>query len=131
MTDEINLEYHERWNGDGSSDRDFYELKKLRLEAHMNITENNISEDMNITENNICEDFSKPLLSEDYVDRINVVLILGKARVNNLLKNGSLMDLIKLEVKEIVNKRLEEFYKFIDENIEQDSISQEKVIIIL
>lgn len=120
MTDEINLEYHERWNGDGSSDRDFYELKKLRLEAHMNITENNIS-----------EDFSKPLLSSDYFDRINVVLILGKTRVNDLLKNDSLMDLIKLEVKETVNTRLEEFYKSIDENIEQDSISQERVIIIL
>lgn len=107
-----------RWNGDGSSDKDFYELKKLRLEARINCIENNLS-----------EEYSEPLLYPEYVDSIKIVLILGENQVNELFKNTPLMDLIKLDVKELVNKRLEECYKFTDKNSEQDYISYKKVII--
>lgn len=108
------------WHSNGSSDRDFYELKKLRLEARMNITENNI-----------CEDYSDPLLSSDYVDSIKIVLVLSRARVNELIKNEPLMDSIKLDVKELVNKRLEECYNCIDDNLEHNNIFHKKVIIII
>lgn len=113
--DQTNLEYH-RCNGDGSSDRDFCELKKLRLEARMNITEYNI-----------CEDYSDPLVSCDYIDSIKIVLALGQTRVNELIKNGPLMDLIKFDVKELVNKRLEECYRFTSDHFKQDEILHEKV----
>ncbi|XP_003241437.1 uncharacterized protein LOC100575782 [Acyrthosiphon pisum] len=99
---------------DLSSDRDFYELKKLRLEARLNINDNSV-----------CENLSEPLLSSDYVDSLKIVLILGEDRVNELFKNTSLMDLIKLDVKELVNKRLEECYRFIDESVEQDNCLHE------
>lgn len=117
--DQTNLECH-LWGGDGSLDRDFYELKKLRLEARMNITENNI-----------CEDYSDSLLSSDYVDSIKIVLVIDQTRVNELIKNDPLMDSIKSDVKELVNKRLEEFYSFTDDNFEQDNILHKKVVIII
>lgn len=101
-------------------DRDFYELKKLRLEARMNISDNNI-----------CEENTETLLSSDYVDSVKIILILGQTRVNELFKNVPLLDLIKLDVKEVVNKRLEECYRFIDENVEEDNILLEKVVTIM
>ncbi|XP_026823514.1 uncharacterized protein LOC113561355 isoform X2 [Rhopalosiphum maidis] len=99
------------------SDKDFYELKKLRLEARMNIDDNNI-----------CENLSEPLLSSDFVDSIKIVLVLGQTRVNELFKNASLMDLVKFEIKDLVNRKLEEYYRFmdgIDESVEQDNCSHE------
>jgi len=107
-----------RCNADISSDRDFYELKKLRLEARMNINDNNV-----------CENLSEPLLSSDYVDSLKIVLILGQDRVNELFKNTSLLDLIKFDIKELVNKRLEECYRFMDESVEQDNFLHEMVLI--
>jgi len=86
---------------------------------------------MNITENNICEDYSDSLLSSDYVDSIKIVLVIDQTRVNELIKNGPLMDSIKSDVKELVNKRLEEFYSFTDDNFEQDNILHKKVVIII
>lgn len=106
-------------NTDLSSDRDFYELKKLRLEARMIINDNNV-----------CENLSEPLLSSDYVDSLKIVLILGEDRVNELFKNTSLMNLIKLDVKELVNKRLEECYRFIDESVEQEDNCLHEMVLI-
>ncbi|XP_025423494.1 uncharacterized protein LOC112692893 isoform X2 [Sipha flava] len=100
-------------NYDVKLDKDFYELKKLRLEARMNINENNI-----------CEDHSET--SSDYVNSLNIILILGQTQINELFKNDTLLDLIKFDVKEVVNKRLEEFFNFIDENVEEDNILLEK-----
>lgn len=116
-TDQTNSDCYQ-YNGDLNSDRDFNELKKLRLEACMNINSNNVSDNL-----------SEPLLSSDYVNSINIVLILGPTRVDDLLMNTSLMDLIKLDVKETVNKRLKECYKVIDETVEQDNILHEMVFI--
>ncbi|XP_025200308.1 uncharacterized protein LOC112598149 isoform X2 [Melanaphis sacchari] len=104
-------------NGDLSSDKDFYELKKLRLEARLNIDDNNV-----------CENLSEPLLSPDFADSIKIVLILGQTRVNELFKNTSLMDLIKFEIKDLVNRRLEDYYRFtdgMDESVEQNNCSHE------
>lgn len=108
-------------NADISLDRDFYELKKLRLEARMNINDNNV-----------CENLSEPLLSSEYVDSLKIVLILGQDRVNELFKNTSLLDLIKFDIKELVNKRLDEYYRFMDESIvsiEQGNCLHEMVFI--
>jgi len=110
--DQTNLECH-LWHGNESLDRDFYELNKLRLEARMNITENNI-----------CEEYS------DYVDSIKIVIVLGETRVNELIRNGPLMDSIKLEVKKLVNKKLKECYNISGDSFEQD-ILQKKVIIVI
>lgn len=116
-TNQFNLELKPH-NYDVNWDRDFYELKKLRIEARMNINDNNI-----------CEDHSETL-SSDYVDSLNIILILGQTRVNELFKNVTLLDLIKFDVKEVVNKRLEEFFNFIDVNVDEDNILLEKVVII-
>lgn len=118
--DQTNLDGYQ-CNDNLSSDKDFYELKKLRLEARMNIDDNNI-----------CENLSEPLLSSDLADSIKIVLILGQTRVNELFKNASLMDLIQFEIKDLVNKRLEEYYSFLDgmdESVEQDNCLHEKVLI--
>lgn len=114
---QTNSECHEL-NGDINTDRDFYELKKLRLEARMNINENNV-----------CENYSEPFFSSEYVKKIKIELILGQAQVNELFKNASLMDLIKYDIKELVNKRFEECYRVIDEDVEQDILA-EKVLIL-
>ncbi|KAL5233690.1 hypothetical protein ACI65C_001100 [Semiaphis heraclei] len=111
--DQSNLDCY-RCNADISSDRDFYELKKLRLEARMNINDDNV-----------CENLSEPLLSSEYVDSLKIVLILGQDRVNELFKNTPLLDLIKFDIKELVNRRLEEYYRFMDESIEQDNYLHE------
>lgn len=110
-----NIECH-RLNGDINSDKDFYELKKLRLEARMNIIDNNV-----------CGNYSEPLLSSDYVEKIKIELILGKAQVDELFQNTSLMNLIKLDIKELVNKRFEECYRFVEEDPDQYDILQLKV----
>lgn len=115
--DQSNLDCY-RCNADISSDRDFYELKKLRLEARMNINDDNV-----------CENLSEPLLSSEYVDSLKIVLILGQDRVNELFKNTPLLDLIKFDIKELVNRRLEEYYRFMDESIEQDNYLHEMVLI--
>jgi len=116
--DQTNLECH-RWSGDGSSDKDFYELKKLRLEAQKNISENNIN------------DYSEPLLSDDLVDSLKIVLTLGDIpHVDELFKNTTLIDLLKFDVKELINKRLEDNYRFNDKNVKQDFTLQKKVVII-
>lgn len=115
-TYQTNSECH-RLNGDISSDKDFYELKKLRLEARMNISDNNV-----------CGNYSEPLLSSNYVEKIKIELILGKTQVNELFQNTSLMDLIKLDIKELVNKRFEECYRFVEEDHEQYDILHLKVV---
>jgi len=108
-----------RFNGDISSDKDFYELKRLRLEACININDTNA-----------CENVSEPLLSSDFVDSIKIVLILGQTQGNELFKNASLMDLIKFDVKELVNRRLQEWYRLTtDEHVEQDNCLHETVLI--
>ncbi|XP_027845142.2 uncharacterized protein LOC114125612 [Aphis gossypii] len=116
--DQTNLDGYQ-CNDNLSSDKDFYELKKLRLEARMNIDDNNV-----------CENLSEPLLSSDLVNSIKIVLILGQTRVNELFKNVPLMDLIKFEIKDLVNKRLEDHYSFVDgmdESVEQDNCLHEKI----
>lgn len=115
-TCQTNLEC-DQLNGDISFDKDFYELKKLRLEARMNISDNNI-----------CANYSEPLLSSNYVEKIKIELILGQTQVNELFQNTSLMNLIKLDIKELVNKRFEECYRFVNEDPEQDNILHLKVI---
>lgn len=117
-TEQTNSECH-HLIVDGSSDKDVYELKKLREEAYMNIIENNI-----------CENYSSPILSSDYVDGLKVVLKLEKTQLDELFKNAYLIDLIKFDVKELVNKRLEEFYRSADENMESDNFLLKKVVII-
>ncbi|CAH1736601.1 unnamed protein product [Aphis gossypii] len=116
--DQTNLDGYQ-CNDNLSSDKDFYELKKLRLEARMNIDDNNV-----------CENLSEPLLSSDLGNSIKFVLILGQTRVNELYKNASLMDLIKFEIKDLVNKRLEDHYSFVDrmdESVKQDTCLHEKI----
>lgn len=107
-------------NNDESPDKDFYELKKLRLEARMNCIENNIY-----------EEHLESLLSTDNTDSIKISLILGRTRVNELFKNVPLLDLIKFDVKELVNKRLEECYRFTDESFVEDNFVHETVVIIV
>lgn len=106
----------QRLNGDGSPDKDVYELKKLRLEAQHNISENNIIDDS-------CE----PLLPCDYGDGFKIVIQLGNTSLEDkLFKNTPLLDLIKFDVKELINQRLEEYYSFKDSDLEKD-ISPKKV----
>jgi len=101
---------------DGSSDKDVYELKKLRLEAQHNISENNIIDDS-------CE----PLLPCNYGDGFKIVIQLGNTSLGDkLFKNMPLLDLIKFDVKELINQRLEEYYSFKDSDLEKD-ISPKKV----
>lgn len=107
---------HHGYNVDVSLDRDFHELTKLKQEAHMNIIENNI-----------CEDYSELLWSSDYVDSIKFVLKLEQGQVNELFKNVQLMDLITFDIKELVNKRLEEYYLVLNKNDEPDNILYSKV----
>lgn len=115
-TYQTNSECH-RLNGDISCDKDFYELKKLRLEARMNINDNDI-----------CGNYSKSLLSSNHVEKIKIELILGKTQVNELFQNTSLMTLIKLDIKELVNKRFEECYRFVEDDPEQYDILHLKVV---
>lgn len=118
-TDQINSECH-RLTVNENPDKDIYELEKLREEAYMNIVENNIH-----------EDYSKPILSSDYVDGLKVVLKLEKTQLDELFKNAYLIDLIKFDVKELVNKRLEEFYRSADENVEPANFLLKKVVIMI
>lgn len=102
---------------DGSSDKDFCELNNLKREARMNIIENNI-----------CEDYTDPLLASDYVDSIKFILKLEQVQVNEIFNNDQLMDIIKFDIKEIVNKRFDDYYRLTKENDEQDKIFYRKVI---
>lgn len=102
----INNTIHHLYNVDVSLDRDFYELNKLKQEAHKNIIENNI-----------CEDYSDLMCSSDYVDSIKFIIKLEQGQVNELFKNIQLMDLITFDIKELVNKRLEEYYLFLNAKV--------------
>lgn len=107
---QTNLENQQR-NGNHFSDRDFDELKKLRLEAQNNIAENNK-----------IEDYFEPLLSCDYAESFKIVITLGNAFQNNkLFENSFFLNLIKYDIKELINIRLEECYKFKNKDLEQDN----------
>lgn len=108
-----------RLNGDKSSDKDYSELIKLRQEASMNIIENKTGGDY---------EFPEPLLHSDYVNQIQIVLTLGQIRADDLLKNNYLIDLIKYDVKDLVHKRLLEFYSPTTEIDEYSAILQEQVV---
>lgn len=118
-TNQLKLE-SQQYNGDINVDKDYYELKKLRLEARMNMNDNNT-----------CQDNFETLFSSDYLDSIKINVILGQTRVNELFKNVTLLELIKFDVKEVVNKRLEECYRFRYENVEEDNNLLAKVVTVL
>lgn len=105
---QMNLE-NRRSNGDGISDKDFDELMKLRLEAQNNIAENDK-----------IEDHSEPLLSCDYADYFKILITLENTfQSNELFENCSFINLIKCDIIEVINIRLEECYKFKNEDLEQ------------
>lgn len=107
---QMNLENQQR-NSDDFSDRDFDELNQLRLEAKNNIAENNKM-----------EDYSEPLLSCDYVDDYKIVITLRNTFQNNkLFENSFFLNLIKYDIKELINIRLEECNKFKNKDLEQDN----------
>ncbi|XP_050437345.1 uncharacterized protein LOC126843689 isoform X2 [Adelges cooleyi] len=98
------------WNDEERLDRDFYELKKLRLEACMNRVSYDTSPDCSVS-----------LLP---ADRITFILVLGKSIVNELFKNNGVLDLIKCDVKDIVTKRLEDYFSYND-----NALTEEKDIV--
>lgn len=107
---QTNLENQQR-NSDDFSDRDFDELKQLRLEAQNNIAENNK-----------IEDYFEPLLSCDYTEGFKIVITLGNTFQNNkLFENSFFLNLIKYDIKNVINTRLEECYKFKNKDLEQDN----------
>lgn len=110
-----------RSNGDKSSDKDFSELIKIRQEASLNIIENKTGGDY---------EFPEPLLHSNYVNQIQIVLTLGQIRADDLLKNNYLIDLIKYDVKDLVHRRLLEFYSSATEIDEYGAILQEQVVVI-
>jgi len=102
----------QRHNGGGSSDKDVYELKKPRLEAQHNISKNNT-----------IDDSYEPLLPCDYGDSFTIGIELGNMSLGDeLFKNMPLLDLIKFDVKELINQRLEEYYLFKDSDLEKDTL---------
>lgn len=105
------------WSGAECSDRDYYELKELRLEAQKNINENNINK------NN-----SEVILPCDFEDNIKIVLMLkNTSRDDKLFNNSTLLDLLKFDIKELVNKKIEEYCTSKDDSVEQDNSLSKKV----
>lgn len=119
-TDKTKAKCH-HWNGVESSDKDYSELIKLRQEASMNIIENQTSRDY---------EYSESLLYSDYVNQIKIILSLEQIQADELFKNTYLIDLITYDVKELVQKRLQEFYNSATETEKYGAILHEQVVII-
>ncbi|VVC28202.1 Hypothetical protein CINCED_3A005812 [Cinara cedri] len=107
-----------RWKSDKSLDKDYSELIQLRQEASMNIIVNETDGDY---------EYSETLLHSDNVNQIHIVLTLRQIKADELLRNNYLIDLIKYDVKELVHKRLLEFYNSATEIDEHGAILHEQV----
>lgn len=120
-TDKTNIEC-QQWNGNGSIDKDVSELIKLRQEAFMNVIENKTNADY---------EYSEPLLYSDCGNQIKIVLTPRQIQADELLRNTYLIDLIKYDVKELVNKRLLEYYNSATEIDEHDATLHQHIVIII
>ncbi|XP_050522219.1 uncharacterized protein LOC126894913 [Daktulosphaira vitifoliae] len=98
------IEECNQWYLNDKLDIDYYELNKLRLEARMNFVEDNIIENHSLL----------------YFNSMKLEIILGNFQFND---DNVLLDLIKQDVKDIVNKRIKSHYEY--ENLQKSIINQQ------